>query len=90
MLRPDEIELIIHHLRHRLVPKTGLFTPAIIEDVINAIELSGYKLVKDNADDVCKEILSKITWKSAHKDNMEYSALITYNQMDEIRAALDT
>lgn len=32
--------------------------------------------------------LREIKWRSADKDNMEFSATITYSQMDKIRAAL--
>ena len=35
-----------------------------------------------------REALGSIKWKSADRDNMEYSALITCWQMDAIRAAL--
>ena len=35
-----------------------------------------------------RDALKSIKWKSADKDNMEFSALIPYNIMDAIMAAL--
>ena len=35
-----------------------------------------------------REALASIKWRSADRDNMEFSALITYVQMDAIRSAL--
>ena len=34
------------------------------------------------------DVLQGIKWKSADRDNMEFSALITYSQMDAIRIAI--
>ena len=39
--------------------------------------------------DELREVLKSIHWKSADKDNMEFSALITYSQMIAIRKLLD-
>jgi hypothetical protein len=36
------------------------------------------------------EVLEEIKWKSADKDNMEFSAKITTWQLDKIKAALAT
>lgn len=38
--------------------------------------------------DKLRAALRGIKWRSADKDNMEFSATITYSQMDAIRAAL--
>lgn len=35
-----------------------------------------------------KDLLGRIKWKGADKDNMEFSALITYSLMDAILEAL--
>jgi hypothetical protein len=35
-----------------------------------------------------REALANIKWSSADKDNMEFTARITYSQMDKIRAAI--
>jgi hypothetical protein len=34
------------------------------------------------------EALKGLRWKSADRDNMEYSATVTYSELDKIRAAL--
>lgn len=38
--------------------------------------------------DQLRAALREIKWRSADRDNMEFSATITYSQMDKIRAAL--
>lgn len=57
------------------------------KDILHALELSSAIEVRD-ADAHLIEALKSIQWKSADKDNMEFSALIPYNVMDAIRAAL--
>lgn len=47
------------------------------------------KMLRYDEADVFHDLLSNIKWQSADKDNMEFTARITYSQMDNIRQALE-
>ena len=57
--------------------------------IMNALaDLIAASLAEIAAGERAKAALASIKWKSADRDNMEFSARITYSQMDKIRTAL--
>ena len=89
-----ERERIIKLVRSFVNPEHDTGYNMACRDILHALELSstmearGANAHINAAPPDLFDALKAIKWKSADKDNMEFSALIPYNIMDTIRAAL--